>query len=80
MPPARGPVERAARRALTGKGAHVEVGEVFSGLDWRAAGRRRQGVPHSLYQLLNHMRFWQDWVVQWLDGEDPPIPAHASGS
>ena len=73
-------LERVARHALTGEGAHVETKRVFSGLDFKLAGARPRGVQHSLYQLLNHMSYWQDWVLRWLDGDEPPIPAHASGS
>jgi uncharacterized damage-inducible protein DinB len=62
----------AIARALSGKGAHVDPGSIFVGLDWRVAGARRERVPHSLFQLLNHMVFWQDWVVSWLDGKKPP--------
>jgi uncharacterized damage-inducible protein DinB len=29
-------------------------------------------VAHTVFQLLNHMVFWQDWVVAWLDGQKPP--------
>ena len=72
--------ERLARRALSGRGAHVEPKGVFSGLDWPAAGLRPRGVSHSLYQLLKHMSYWQDWVVRWLGGESPVVPRHASGS
>jgi uncharacterized damage-inducible protein DinB len=63
---------KAIARALSGKGAHVEPGSVFVGLDWRVAGTQREHVAHSLFQLLNHMVFWQDWVVSWLDGKEPP--------
>lgn len=80
MSAAPGTLEKVARHAITGQGAHVETKDVFSGLDWKAAGARRRGVSHSLYQLVNHMSYWQDWVVQWLDGKEPPIPRHASGS
>jgi uncharacterized damage-inducible protein DinB len=73
-------LQKVARHAVTGKGAHAATIEVFSGLDWKTAGTRRRGAPHSLYQLLNHMRYWQDWVVHWLDGENPAIPKHASES
>jgi hypothetical protein len=73
-------LEKLARRALSGKGAHVETNKVFSGLDWKAAGSKPRGVPHSVYQLLRHMSYWQDWVVQWLKGKDPAVPRHASGS
>ena len=66
--------------ALSGKGAHVDTENSFAGLDWKITGARPEGVPHSLFQLLNHMIYWQDWAVKWLDGEKPPIPKHASGS
>jgi uncharacterized damage-inducible protein DinB len=73
-------LRRVARNAITGEGAHAQTGQVFAALKWMAAGARPRGVPHSLYQLLNHMTYWQDWVVRWFDGTDPPIPRHASGS
>ena len=66
--------------ALSGKGAHVRTKNLFAGLSWKVAGTRPEGLPHSIFQLLNHMSYWQDWVVKWLDGADPPIPKHASGS
>ena len=72
--------ERLARRALSGRSSHVETKEVFSGLDWKAAGSKPRGAPHSIYQLLKHMSYWQDWVVAWLKGESPAVPRHASGS
>jgi uncharacterized damage-inducible protein DinB len=66
--------------ALSGKGAHVEAQNIVAGVEWKVAGTRPEGVPHSLFQLLNHMNYWQDWAVKWLDGKKPPIPKHASGS
>ena len=71
---------KAVGHALSGKGAHVETENAFAGLDWKIAGTRPEGVPHSLFQLLNHLIYWQDWAVKWLDGKKPPIPKHASGS
>lgn len=73
-------LEKIARRALSGKDSHVETGEVFSGLDWRAAGSKPRGAPHSVYQLVEHMSYWQDWAVAWLEGKTPAVPRHASGS
>lgn len=67
-------------RALTGEGAHVEASKVLEGLDWELAGAQPTSVPHSIYQLVHHITYWDEWVVNWLDGEDPPIPEHASGS
>lgn len=73
-------LEHVVGRALSGEGAHVASAEAFSGLDARAAGERPAGIPHSIFQLLNHIVFWQDWVIKWCDGEKPRIPKHASGS
>jgi hypothetical protein len=73
-------LEKLVRCALSGKGSHVKTKDVFSGLDWRAAGLKPHGVPHSVYQLLMHLSFWQDWVVAWLAGKSPAVPRHASGS
>ena len=66
--------------ALSGKGAHVEVRKSVEGLDWTITGQRPGGAPHSIFQLLNHIVFWHEWAVKWLDGEKPAIPKHASGS
>lgn len=80
MPAERGPAERAATSAVTGEGAHVQVRNVFAGLDWRLAGRRPEGVPHSVYQLLNHVVYWHDWALRWSAGKRPAVPRHAAGS
>lgn len=66
--------------ALSGEGAHVGALGIFDGLDWKLASSRPAGAPHSLYQLLQHIIFWQDWVVDWLNGKTPRVPKHASGS
>lgn len=71
-------LDNAVAGALSGEGAHAGTLSVFSGLDWRQAGLRPPGVPHSLYQLLNHMVFWQEWVLGWLKDQAPPTPRHAS--
>ena len=72
-------LQRMARHGVTGKGAHVATSTVFAGLEWKAAGVHLPGAPHTLYQLLNHMIYWQEWAMNWLNGESPPTPRHASG-
>lgn len=73
-------LEKAVERALSGEGAHAASLGIFDGIDWKLAGTRPKGAPHSLFQLLNHVVYWQNWVVMWLGGKTPPIPKHASGS
>ena len=66
--------------SLSGKGAHVEAKAVFDGIDWNLAGVRPKGVKHSIFQLLNHMVYWQEWALQWLENKKPKIPSRASAS
>jgi len=73
-------LEKTAAQVLAGEGAHVVGENVLEGLDWEVAGTRPEGAPHSIFQLLNHIIYWQAWAVMWLDGEDPPLPKHAAGS
>ncbi len=73
-------IEKALEQALSGKGAHVDAQHIFDGLDWKVAGDVPGATGHSPFQLLNHMIFWQDWAIKWLDGEKAPIPKHAAGS
>lgn len=72
-------LEKTVLRALSGKGAHVDSRTVFEALDWKLAGIRPSGSPHSLFKLLNHLVYWQNWVIKWLDGKTPPVPKHAAG-
>lgn len=73
-------LRRLARQALSGRGAHVATKNVFAVLDWRDAGSKPQSSPHTAYELLRHMTYWQDWVIAWLEGGNPGLPRHASGS
>lgn len=73
-------LETALRHALSGHQAHVGTSSVFDGLDWTLAGDRPKNSPHSAYQLLRHMVYWQEWVLEWLDGKRPTTPRHAAGS
>jgi uncharacterized damage-inducible protein DinB len=71
---------RTTSTALSGKNSHVEAAKVLAGLDWKLAGARPKGAPHSVFQLVNHVTYWQEWAVKWLDGRNPRAPRHAAGS
>jgi len=70
---------KTVRQALAGKGGHIDVRNIFDGLDFQLAGKRPKRAAHSVFQLLNHLNFWQDWVVEWLQGNKPKVPEHAAG-
>lgn len=72
-------IQKTIDHALSGKGAHVGGKNIFEGLDWGLAGTRPNGSAHSLFQIMNHLAFWQEWVITWLDGRKPVTPKHAAG-
>jgi uncharacterized damage-inducible protein DinB len=72
-------IHQTMSRALSGKDAHVENASILAGLNWELAGAQPKGAPHSLFELINHMIYWQEWVVKWLDGKRPRPPKHAAG-
>ena len=69
---------RTLGHALRGEGAHVEVGAALDGMDWRLAGQRPAGAPHSVFQIVAHMVYWQDVFIQRLTGAHAPTPARAA--
>ncbi|HSP07188.1 MAG TPA: DinB family protein [Acidobacteriota bacterium] len=71
-------IKNAMGRALSGEGAHVEGARIFQGMDWKLAGVLPAGVPHTVFQLLNHVTYWQEWGVKWLDGRKPALPRSAA--
>jgi len=79
MPDEKEIIQQTMSRSLSGKDAHVEHASIVAGLDWSLAGARPEGAPHSLFELANHMIYWQEWAVKWLDGKRPKAPKHAIG-
>ncbi|WP_158599117.1 DinB family protein [Planococcus salinus] len=56
---------------LHGEGAHVDTATVFDGLDWQQAGQKAGNFPHSVWELLFHMNYWQNFMLDFLKGEVP---------
>ncbi|MFO7171800.1 MAG: DinB family protein [Bacillota bacterium] len=71
---------RILQDALEGRGSHVSPTNALDGLDWELAGRRPPGSPHSIWEILQHMIFWQDFFLAWMRGERPAVPATAAAS
>jgi len=45
---------------LSGRGAHLDWKDAFAGISPKLRGVRPSGMPHSLWELLEHMR-----IAQW---------------
>ena len=74
------PIVQAIKNGLSGRMSHVSPEETFEGLDWRLAGGRPSGCNHTIWQLLNHLIYWQDFCQKLLAGQSPISPEHAADS
>lgn len=36
-------------------------------------------APHSIYDEVWHMAYWQDISLDWVQGKPTPVPEHAAG-
>jgi hypothetical protein len=58
---------------LSGRGAHLDWKESFAGIPEKLRGVRPSGAPHSLWELLEHLR-----IAQWDILEFSRDPKHVS--
>lgn len=73
--------DRALRRRLVelleGRGAHLDFDAAVRGLSAAAAGRRAAGLPHTAWQLVEHLRIALWDLVEYsrsAEHESPPWP------
>jgi len=72
--------ERALAELLYGKGAHANPLACVEDLPLELSGRRVEGFPHSIWQLVAHMNYWMGYEVRRIGGEGPKYPDHAEES
>lgn len=72
--------EQYFKKGLHGQGIHVDTATVFDGLVWQKAGEKPGNCPHSVWELLFQMNYWQDFMLAYLKGETPKSPEHAAES
>lgn len=65
-------------RVLAGDSAAASPSAILEGLDSELAHRRIEGAPHTIYQELWHIAFWQQVTLDWIRRIETPYPAHAS--
>lgn len=70
--------ERQALRAqLHGVNSHLGFLPALEGLAPLVAGKRVPGAPHTIFQVLQHMLYWQDITLARLRGRAPEPPKSA---
>lgn len=84
-PTAAGPLRALLLEQLEGKGAHLDFDAAVEGMPYDEVGVRAEGLPHSVWELVEHLRIalW-DLVEfsrdpdhqspQWPAGYWPPTP------
>jgi uncharacterized damage-inducible protein DinB len=65
-------------RALTGASAAAPPAHILEGASSELAHRTIPGAPHTIYQELWHIAFWQQITLDWIYGTETPFPAHAA--
>jgi hypothetical protein len=64
---------------LAGKGAHADWRAAFAKVPAKFRGQRPQGAPHSLWELLEHMRIAQWDILQFSRDSKHVSPDWPSG-
>jgi uncharacterized damage-inducible protein DinB len=72
--------ERALIELLYGKGAHANPVACVEDVPLKLAGRRVEGFPHSIWQLVSHLNYWTDYELRRIRGQAPKYPDHAAES
>lgn len=64
--------------ALTGESAHAAPNHILEALPDELADRTVAGAPHTIYEELWHLAFWQQMTLDWISGIETAYPAKTS--
>jgi uncharacterized damage-inducible protein DinB len=62
-------------QALIAESAHAAPDKIVAALADELANRAVPGAPHTIYQELWHLTFWQQISLDWIAGIETPCPA-----
>jgi uncharacterized damage-inducible protein DinB len=65
-------------QTLIGDSAAAPPAHILEGIQNDLAHRVVQGAPHTIYQELWHIAFWQQVTLEWVNGIETPFPTHPS--
>jgi uncharacterized damage-inducible protein DinB len=60
---------------LSGDSAAAAPAVILEGLSEETAHRVIAGAPHTIFQELWHITFWQQVTLDWIAGVETPFPA-----
>jgi uncharacterized damage-inducible protein DinB len=64
--------------ALNGDSAAAPPSHILEKLTDELVQRQVAGAPHTIYDELWHLAFWQQISLDWVRGEETPCPEHAA--
>lgn len=59
---------------LVGEAYAAAPGHILEGLSEELVHRKPEGAPHSIYEELWHVAFWQQVTLDWISGVETPYP------
>jgi len=65
-------------QALIGDSAAAPPDHILESLSEELVHRCITDAPHSIYQELWHLAFWQQITLDWIAGVETPRPEHAA--
>ncbi|WP_054941832.1 DinB family protein [Paenibacillus ihuae] len=61
-------------KSLIGERGHIPIARALPDITPELAGQTTEGIPYSIYQLMKHMSYWQDFMLTFLEGGKPQAP------
>ena len=65
-------------QAIIGDSAAAPAAHILEGLPEELTHRRLPNVPHTIYEELWHLAFWQQITLDWIAGIETPYPNQPS--
>jgi uncharacterized damage-inducible protein DinB len=65
-------------QALMGDSAAAPPSHILEGITEKLAHHAVLLAPHTIYEELWHVTFWQQVTLDWVNGIETPFPVHAS--
>jgi uncharacterized damage-inducible protein DinB len=55
---------------LEGRNAHVDFNQAVQGLTFKQSGIRVEGIPHTIWELIEHIRIGQEDILEFCKNPD----------
>jgi len=65
-------------QALVGDSAAAPPSHILEGISDDLADQNLEFVPHTIYEELWHIAFWQQVTLDWVQGIETPFPVQPS--